>query len=108
MRNSPKKSFNDYVVGDILNKNKFGITAVSEIASLNSLYFIDEQYYEILKLIDRGDVNAIKAFSNGDLKSTTFLEIMKFKDQNKKDYLVTVFDGIALEQNPEVIEIYIM
>lgn len=108
MRNSSQKSFDDYVISDILNSNKYSITGVSEIESLTSLYFIEKQYPQILKLIDQRNLDAIKVFSNGDLKSTTILEIMKFKDQNKKDYLVTVFDSLALEQNPEVIEIYLI
>ena len=35
-----------------------------------------------------------------------YLDIMMFKDQDNKKYIVTVYDSIELSQDPQIIEIY--
>lgn len=98
--------FDTYIINSILANNQFGITAVTDIENINTGYFIKEEYGEVEKLIAEKNVHAIKSLRLTDTKADEFLTIMIFKDQRLKEYIVTVYDSNALEQDPQVIEIY--
>lgn len=98
--------FDSYVIDGILANNEYGINAVNNLVSIQSSFFKQEDYSEIEKLIKAGNVEAIKALDNKQSQADEYLEVMTFKDQNQRDYIVTVYDSNALEQDPQVIEIY--
>src|SRR5262245_47246111 len=99
-------SFDNYVIKGILANNEYGIKEVNELESLKSGYFVREEYGEIEKQIRGGNVEAIDLFFKDQIKSSEFLEIMKFKDQSQHVFIVTVYDNLELWQDPQVIEIY--
>jgi hypothetical protein len=98
--------YNDYVIRGILANNRFGITAVNDLRSLNTLYLVREEFPFIKELIQSGDIEAIRSLSQGGLKKDEYLDIMSFTDQNTNQFIVTVYDSDALEQDPQIIEIY--
>ncbi|GAB3926242.1 hypothetical protein [Mucilaginibacter myungsuensis] len=100
--------YDEYVVKSILANDQFGITAVTELDSLKVIYFVKEEYTAIEKLIQANDTEAIKMLSQNGSIGAEYLDLMLFKDQNAKPYLVTVYDSDALEQDPQVIKIYPM
>ena len=98
--------FDTYVIKSILANNQFGITSVTEIRSLNTRYFIKDEYPEIEKLIKSKDIETIKSLPVNKSEMEEYIDVMLFKDQDLKEYIVTVYDSNALEQDPQVIEIY--
>jgi len=100
--------FDGYVMRSILANNQFGITEVKNIESLKSISFIKEEYAVIENLIKNGDIEAIKTFSENQPRSGEYLMVMRFNDQTNKKYIVTVYDSDMLEQDPQVIEIYLL
>lgn len=104
-RNEPS-SFDEYVIRGILANNPFNIKEVLGLESIKSMFFIREVYFEIKKLILLKDIEGIKAFPKNQEQTGEFLEVMIFKDQVQGEYIVTVYDSNALEQDPQVIEIY--
>lgn len=98
--------FNAYVVKSILANNQFGITEVKGIESLKSIYFLREEYPKIEKLIKEKNIEVIKLLPENQSQAGEYLDIMMFKDQDSKKYIVTVYDSIELSQDPQIIEIY--
>lgn len=105
MKNQPA-SFDEYVIRAVLANNRFGITYVNNLESLKSIFFVQEEYVELEKFIKAGNLKAIKTFNENQSRNGEYLEIMIFTDQNENKYCVTVYDSNALEQDPQVIEIY--
>lgn len=104
--NTATSLFDTYVIKSILANNQFGITSVANIESLNTGYFIREEYTKIETLIHEKNIDKIKSLSLTKVEKEEFVTIMLFKDQNLKEYIVTVYDSNVLEQDPQVIEIY--
>jgi hypothetical protein len=98
--------FDLHVIRNILVNNTFGITEVNDMESLKSIFFINEEYSEIERLIKSGNIEVIREIKESQPPTGEYLEIILFKDQNKKRYIVTVYDSNALEQDPQIIEIY--
>lgn len=98
--------FKDYVIKSILANNQFDITGVYDIETLNSRYFMREEYLEIEKLIKEKNIEALKLLPDNVSGEREYLDIMVFKDQGGEGYITTVYDSDALEQDPQVIEIY--
>lgn len=105
MTNETRK-FDSYVINGIIANNQFGIKEVNRLFTLKSIFFKREEYSEIEKLIKAGNIEAIKGMNNSQSQAEEYLEVMTFKDQNQKDFIVTVYDSNALEQDPQVIDIY--
>lgn len=99
-------SFDKYVIKSILANNQFEIKEVYELESLGSGFFAQEKYPNIEKQIKEGNIQEFNQFFKDQVKSSEFLEIMSFKDQNHNRYIVTVYDSNDLSQDPQVIEIY--
>ena len=99
-------SFDKYVVRDVLANNKYGITQIESLESLKSLFFVKEEYPHIEELIKTGNIEAITNLPQVPLQTGEYLDVILFKDQHQKRYIVTVYDSNALEQDPQVIEIY--
>ena len=66
------------------------------------------EYLEIERLIKDGNIEAIKSLTDNKSEVREFLDVMIFKDQNKKSYIVTVYDSDELWQDPQVIEIFVI
>ena len=101
-----KSTFADYVISSILATNEFDIKSVNNLESLKSLIFVQEEYQEITELIKNKKWEEIKNWKENTDEKFDFLEIMKFTDQNQKFYIVTVYDSLALWQDPQVAEIF--
>lgn len=104
--NSKPTSFHEYVIRGIIANNEFHITAVKNLESLKSIFFLREEYAIIEEIIKSKNIKSIKEFSEDQNETDEYLEIMVFTDQNENKYCVTVYDSKALEQDPQVIEIY--
>lgn len=98
--------FDKYVVSGILALNEYKIKEVISLESINSLYWENEEYSEILILIKKGDINAIKLFENKQPNEGHFLEVMTFKSENNNNYIVTIYDNLELNQDPQIIDIF--
>lgn len=105
MQNELSK-YHNYIVRGILANNQFKINNVQELESIHSRYFLKMEYEAIESLIKEKNVDAINKLRESQRKSDEFLDILTFKDQNQFPYVVTIYDSIALEQDPQVIEIY--
>lgn len=105
MNNKPI-NFDSYVINSILINNKFGINEVNGLESLKSIFYVKEEYAAIENLIRSGNMEAIKLFNDNQSQTGEYLDILVFTDQNQKRYIVTVYDSNALEQDPQIIEIY--
>lgn len=104
--------FDSFVVKSILANNQFGITQVLILEILRSVYFDKKEYDIIEKLIKENNIKAIKEMpirnelQENQNEISEYLEILRFKDQRGKDYIVTIYDSNELSQDPQVIEIY--
>ena len=101
-----KPTFADYVTSSILANNEFDIKSVNNLQSIKSLIFVQGEYQEITELIKNKKWEEIKNWREDTDEKFEFLEIMKFTDQNQKFYIVTVYDSLALWQNPQVADIF--
>lgn len=98
--------YDDYIIRSILTNNQFGITIVNNLQSINSLYFVREEFPAIEKLIQSNDIKAIQNLSQNRVQTGEYLDIMSFTDQNGTFYVIAVYDSDALEQDPQTIKIY--
>lgn len=95
-----------YVIQGILSINKFGIKKVSNLLSLKTICFLQSEYKEIELLIKEGDIEGVKNFREDQPRTGQYLDIILFIDQDNKQYIVTIFDSEALEQDPQIMEVY--
>ena len=100
------KTFESYVTSGILANNEFGIMKVADLETVKSMYFNREDYNIITEIINAGDIGKILDEQVQEEKSEEFLIIMKFMDQESRQYIVTIYDSIFLEQDPQVIDIF--
>jgi hypothetical protein len=101
-----KNDFDMYVVNSILANNNFGIKEVLDIKSIKSMYFNQDVYSSVKKLIAEGNIGGIEKLPMSKERDTEYLDIMLFRDQVGKTYFVTVYDSNDLWQDPQVIEIF--
>jgi hypothetical protein len=104
--NSDFDKWNDYLVKSIIANNEFGINGISDVVELSSGYFIKDEYAKIVLLIKEGNINALRSQVETTAEDREYLHVLSFKDQMNKNYVVTVYDGDELWQNPQVIEIF--
>ena len=98
--------YNDYVIKAILTNEKFEITEVKGLQSLNSRCYVRNEYAQIENLIKDKNFNALKALPANEGESSEYLDIVEFKNQADKFYIATIYDSNELWQDPELIEIY--
>lgn len=100
-------SFDNYVVSGILANNEFGIKEVENLESVWSGNFIQERYNEITRLIKDGKIDqVVDLYDIPKGNFPEYLEIMKFADQDRNMFVVTVYDSNELMQDPQVIDIF--
>jgi hypothetical protein len=97
--------FNQFVVNGIIANNDFNITEVKDLVSMRSLDFNRNQYIEIVNLIKSGKFNQLNEIPNID-NDFEFLDILTFKDKSGRNFWVTVYSNNALENDPQVIDIF--
>lgn len=99
-------SFDRFVVNGIIANNAFGITLVENLVSIRSACFTPELYETIRRLIQENDLRSIETINEPERREE-FLEVMKFEDQDKRSYIVMVYDSLGLSQDPQIIEIFL-
>ena len=72
---------------------------------MKSISFDRNQYPEIVNLIKSHGFKQISDLPFG-VNDFEFLEIMRFSDQEGNSYIVTVYSTNALENDPQVIDIF--
>lgn len=100
--------YNDFVVAGILGDDNLKIKEVKSLISLNSLHYNVEFYSLVESLITQGNIGEVKKLELNLPNNGEYLEIMTFKDENFNDYIVTVYDSDLLEQDPQVLKIYLL
>lgn len=81
---------------------------VNELVSLHSIIFNMEDYPAIALLLKENKIAEINTFEvNTSQKFREYLDIVRFTDESGKKYLATVYDSDAMEQDPEVLDIFI-
>jgi hypothetical protein len=97
--------FNDCVVKVILVQSSYGISAVNNLVSVKDLYFVQEEYVDVLASIKVGNVEMIQDANIQMDFPREYLIIVKFTDQDGKAYMVTVYDSDELWQDPKVMDV---
>jgi hypothetical protein len=100
------KSYDLHVMKHILANNEFGIKSFSDFESLSTGNFDSSCYKQIEDFIKIRDFNAIDALLKNTPRTNEYIDIIQFKDQDFKEYFVSVYDNDALEQDPQIIKIY--
>ena len=100
--------FQEFVVKSIKANNDYGITEVREFRDQCSGYFVKDDYLLIEDLVIKKKFEEIQLRFEGYLipEFSEYLSVVLFKDQQNNLYAATVYDSNALEQDPQIIEIY--
>jgi hypothetical protein len=99
-------AYDALVTKNILANNEFGIKKVINLESLKVTYFTRDSYSEIENLIKRNDIKSIKALPNNSPEFEEYLDIMTFNDQQGDSFIITIYDSIELNQDPQIISVY--
>ena len=99
--------WNRIVVSSLLTNKSLDIKTVNDFTTFKSLFLKQNTYEAIFELIVKNDQEKIKAFESVDIIGFgQYLYLIKFIDQNKKPYVMTVYDSDELWQDPEIIDIF--
>jgi len=98
-------TFDSYVIHAIIANNEYGITNVHSLKAIKSMALDRVQYPYIKKLIIENKFNTIVELPFGE-NQFEYLDILEFLDQNYTRYAVTVYSNDALENDPQVIDIF--
>jgi hypothetical protein len=101
-----KLGYTDYITKSILLNNEFGIEIIKDIENIKSMILIREEYPKLAELIKNKSVEAIKSLAPSQNKTSEYLTILKFRDQENNNYIVTTYDSDELWQDPQVIDIF--
>jgi hypothetical protein len=102
-----KSEYDNYIADLILSDAEYNIKEVRDLESVKFVLFIEEQYKKIQDLIKKQEwkkVNELKDLSAGEFRE--YLDIKKFKDQDGKQYVTTIYDSDELFQDPQIIDIF--
>ena len=102
------KKYNDFITSIILAQKSYGFTSISELESLKYMRFDYEDYPSAKKLIEEGNWQHIKGQEQTTTDFREYLEIVRFKDQNGQTFNATIYDSDALEQGPQIIDIFLL
>ena len=95
------------VINEILWHIDFIITEVNNLEVINDLLYERKEYGNIIDLTRKQDWEGLNNIKNK--KHTGFreyLQVVRFFDQSKKPYVVTIYDSDELWQDPEIIDIF--
>jgi hypothetical protein len=79
---------------------------VHNLEAIKSAYFWREDYPALLELLKEGKIEEIKNWPGGRGKTGEYLEIFLFTDQDNQNYVVSMYDGIEMWQDPQLIDIF--
>lgn len=103
-----EKSEHDIFIAKlILSDIEYNIKEVHDLESIRFLSFNEEQYKKVRSLIKKQNwdqINEVKDLPPGDFGE--HLDIKRFKDQNGKQYVTTIYDSDDLFQDPQIIDIF--
>ena len=102
-----KAKYNSFITELILLDSEYNIKEVSDLESVRVLLFSEEHYKKVRSLIKKQDwdqINETKDLSTGEFRE--YVNIMRFKDQNRKQYVTTIYDSDELFQDPQIIDIF--
>jgi len=99
------KTYDEYIISSILANNEFGIEAVNNVDHILSTNLVRSDYEKIAELIRNREFETIKTYQPTGKKTTEFLTVTKFTDQNERDFIVTSYDSDKVSQYPQVIDI---
>ena len=104
------KTFDEYVVRDILANNSYGITEVCYLRSVKSMYLERERYPLIVSLMENKNLAELMKLPEGAMPPTfpEYLEIVQFESQDGRSFIATVYDSVELWQNPEIIDVFLL
>jgi hypothetical protein len=101
-----KSRYGQHIITIILAQKEYGFTEVNEVQSLKYLRF-DYEYYPLAnQLIEQGHWEQIHGQEQTISEFREYLEIVRFKDQTGKTFIATIYDSDALEQDPQIIDIF--
>ena len=102
-----QNKYDTFITELILSDSELAIKNVIELTSIKSVLFVEEQYPEIKQLIQKQKWKEIKgAEKKPDKEFKEYLDIMRFKDQDQNEYVVTIYDNDELFQDPQIIDIF--
>lgn len=104
-----KSEYDVFIAELILSDREYDIKEVRDLESLKSLSFTEEQYKKIRGLIRKQDwsqINEVNDLPSGEFRE--YLDIIRFKDQNDKQYVATIYDSDELFQDPQIIDIFLL
>src|ERR1700748_2552956 len=101
-----KLQYDDYIRRSILLNNEFGIKEVRDLEQLKSMNLVREEYPKIVEVAKNKDVESLKNLRPSTVKTSEYIAIMQFADQESNKYIVTTYDSDDLSQDPQVIDIF--
>ena len=102
-----KSEYDIYIAELILSDTEYNIKEIRDLESIKSLSFSEDRYKQIRGLIKKQDwnqINEVKDLPSADFKE--YLDIIRFKDQNGRQYVTTIYDSDELFQVPQIIDIF--
>lgn len=102
-----KNNYDNLVTELILLDMEYNIKEVRDLESIKSRLFDRDQYRTILELIKQQDWKQINELQEPSVEAfNEYLNIMRFKNQNQSQYVVTIYDNDELFQDPQIIDIF--
>ena len=102
-----QNKYDTFITELILSDSVLAIKKVIELTPIKSVLFVEEQYPEIKRLIQKQEWKQIKEREEKpDKEFKEYLDIMRFKDQHHNEYVVTIYDNDELFQDPQIIDIF--
>lgn len=99
--------YDKYVRDSILAKNEFNIKEVNNLLSIKSFNLERDKYPLVIQLIKSNAIDDLKAMPIGN-RTSEYLEVMSFQDQQNNSYIVTVYDSDEITQDPQVADIFLL
>jgi hypothetical protein len=100
--------FDKYVIKIILAQEEYGFTEVNELEYLKSIQFDYDKYPLVKQQIEEGHWEQIEGTQHDTNELRMYLIVVRFKDQNGKTFIATIYDSDALEQDPQIIDIFLL
>jgi hypothetical protein len=101
-----KNKYNEFIRKIILADKEHRFKEVNELESVKYLRFNYEEYPAVKQLLKNNNWQQINETQEPDNGFREYLEIILFKDQNKSSFIASIYDSDALEQNPQLIDIF--